>query len=46
MNGGGGWLTRLAAEFSAVTEDEAVTPREKLKSKWTALEAIIRTERW
>lgn len=36
---------RLDAEFEEVTEGEEVERKEALKSKWTALEAIVGTEK-
>ncbi len=34
-------LPKLDAEFEEITEGEEVTKKEKLKSKWAALEALV-----
>jgi type I restriction enzyme R subunit len=36
---------RVDAEFEEVTEGEEVTAKERLKSKWAALEALVGTEK-
>ncbi len=36
---------RIAPEFDEVTEGEEIEQKEKLKSKWAALEAVIGTEK-
>ncbi len=36
---------RVDAEFDEITEDEESSRREKLKSKWAALEALVGTEK-
>ena len=34
-------LPKLDAEFEEITESEELTKKEKLKSKWAALEALV-----
>jgi type I restriction enzyme R subunit len=34
-------LPKLDAEFEEITEGEELTPKEKLKTKWAALEALV-----
>ena len=36
-------LPKIDEEFEAITEGEELTRKEKLKTKWAALEAVIRT---
>jgi type I site-specific restriction-modification system R (restriction) subunit len=34
-------LPKIDAEFEEITEDEELTKKEKLKTKWPALEALV-----